>query len=755
VNSVVRALLTSLILALLGAGAAEAQSAFNFNLLLLANGQAFNIPNNGPAISIVGALNTQTTVTVKATYIGATEATITQKPVVLGSTEFSVNLVNPPPFPIVLTPGQTLSFTVTYLPTSINLASMNVTIAYTEPGTGATPISNAISLTFQGGSPSFSLSYFVAPANGVTPNFLPIASGGLITFPPTLLNATTTGGLEISNVGSAEGQITGISLVSGAPFFQLAGTPPITPANPYTLTPGTSTATLSIGILYTPTKVETDTGQVLITYLDGSTATINLTGNGITSAFTYSYISGTTVTPVVPKGTITFPPVAVATAGTTPGSSTVIVQVKNTGAATGTISSISVSGQGFQVVGGLTTAPTVPAGGTFSFELSYTPTQVGPQTGTLAVGSDIFTLSGTGIGPALAFSYVSSGTTIPVPSGGTVDFVPVAISQSETVTFIVTNSGTSPATIPLIAANPNPPFSLTPTPPALPLTLAPGKSSQFSITFTPTTMGTVTGTLLINSTTVQLAGSGNAPPALPSYTIAGPSGNVSPASQQNVSLTLAKSYPVDLNGVLTLTTSGTFGTDPTVQFSTGSSEGNRTVDFVIPAGSTSADFAGQGSQILVQTGTVAETVTLKPTFATTAGVSLTPTSPETLQFTIASLAPVLTSLAISNETPSSFTLVIVGYSTTRSLGSLTVTFNAAPGFNLAATQYSTDLSPVAPAWFQSAASQSLGGLFQVSVPFNLTGTVPTGKTLIETLASVSATISNSIGTSSSLQVNLQ
>ena len=71
--------------------------------------------------------------------------------------------------------------------------------------------------------------------------------------------------------------------------------------------------------------------------------------------------------------------------------------------------------------------------------------------------------------------------------------------------------------------------------------------------------------------------------------------------------------------MLTLTTSGNFGTDPAVQFSTGSAAGNRTVDFVIPAGSTSANFAGQGSQILLQTGTVAETVTLTPSFATTAG----------------------------------------------------------------------------------------------------------------------------------------
>ena len=137
-------------------------------------------------------------------------------------------------------------------------------------------------------------------------------------------------------------------------------------------------------------------------------------------------------------------------------------------------------------------------------------------------------------------------------------------------------------------------------------------------------MGTVTGSLLIDTTAVTLEGTGTAPPALPSYTISGPSGTVPPATQSNVSLTLASPYPVDLNGVLTLTTSGNYGTDPSVQFATGSSTGNRTVDFSIPANTTSADFAGQGPNIPVQTGTVAETITLTPSFMTVDGVDLTP-----------------------------------------------------------------------------------------------------------------------------------
>jgi hypothetical protein len=362
----------------------------------------------------------------------------------------------------------------------------------------------------------------------------------------------------------------------------------------------------------------------------------------------------------------------------------------------------------------------------------------------------MFTLSASGSGSQLTFSYVANGATIPVGAGEAVNFTPIPVSQSEKVTFIITNSGTSTAIISLISTSG--PYSLTP-PPSLPLTLAAGKSASFGITFTPTATGTAGGTLLINNTTVPLNGAGNTPPALPSYTLTGPSGNVSPASQENVSLTLSKSYPVQLNGVLTLTTSGNFGTDPAVQFSTGTAAGNRTVDFVIPANSTSADFAGQGSQILLQTGTVAETVTLTPSFATTAGVDVTPASPTTLQFAVASLAPVLETIQVTNTTATSFTLVIIGYSTTRSLGSLNVTFNPASGFNFTTTTFSSDLGPVASLWYQSAAAQAFGGQFQITIPINLSG--PTGKDLLLAIASISATVSNSVGPSTPLQASVQ
>jgi hypothetical protein len=266
------------------------------------------------------------------------------------------------------------------------------------------------------------------------------------------------------------------------------------------------------------------------------------------------------------------------------------------------------------------------------------------------------------------------------------------------------------------------------------------------ITFTPQTTNFASGVLQIENTSVPLLGSGTAPPTLPSYAFTGPSGTVSPASQANIGLALANPYPVDLNGVLTLTTSGNYGTDPAVQFSTG----NRTVDFTIPSGSTSADFAGQGSQIAIQTGTVAETVTLAPTFTTTAGIDVTPSSPPTLQFAVAAAAPVVESLQVSNITASSFDLLVIGYSTTRSLTSMSVTFTPASGYNLAKSEFTLPVDQSASVWFQSSTSQSFGGLFEITVPFSLPGTIPVGKTLVQAIASVAVTVSNAVGTSSSL-----
>jgi hypothetical protein len=99
-------------------------------------------------------------------------------------------------------------------------------------------------------------------------------------------------------------------------------------------------------------------------------------------------------------------------------------------------------------------------------------------------------------------------------------------------------------------------------------------------------------------------------------------------------------------------------------------------------------------------------------------------------------------------------VLTAGYSTPRSLAAVNVRFNPAPGFTLTSPQVSVDIRALAATWFSSTSSQSFGGQFAVLIPFTFSGTAPVGQTLLQSIASVSVTISNDAGTSPAIQVSL-
>ena len=136
------------------------------------------------------------------------------------------------------------------------------------------------------------------------------------------------------------------------------------------------------------------------------------------------------------------------------------------------------------------------------------------------------------------------------------------------------------------------------------------------------------------------------------------------------------------------------------------------------------------------------------------GVDVTPDSPTALQFSVALAAPVLIAVQAVNETASSFALNVTGYSTTRTLTSVTLQFTAAAASTVGTTQITIDVHQAAASWFQSSGALAFGGQFTVTLPFTLHGTPPTGETLLQTIASVSATISNEQGASNTLVATL-
>lgn len=665
-----------------------------------------------------------------------------------GSTDFSVTGIPDPGQ--TFTPGQNFALGVRYKPsTSLRVQGL-LKISYQEQaptppnGVMPKPTTGSFSLNLSGVAPEFTFSYQPPPGNNTTP----LQPNGTIQFPVTNVNDTPVATVTITNIGSGPGIVSAVT-ISGAPDF--------TPVN---LPPASSSVdtlkTLSFGVRYSPLQVETAKGSVRVDFVDHSVI-FNLLASSQGPVFSYDVLSASAATAILPGQTITLPDTPVSSA--TPG--TVLVRVRNTGNADGKIASIDVSGAGFS----LSQVPFVPltlaAGTSASFTVNFTPAQPGPVFGGLRIGTDTFVLTGAGLGQALVYSYVAGGISTTVQNNGGLNFPPVSVGQTSTLLFQITNNGTAAGSVNSIsvgatqAAGSTPLFSITLAPP-LPATIGPGETLSFTVSFTPTAVGSIAGVLRIDSLTFPVSGVANPPAAMPDYHFTGAAGAQEPLQQISTGLTLASPYALNLSGTLTLTfNSDVFSDDPSVRFAIG----GRTVNFTIPAGSTQAQFPNSATQLRLQTGTVAGTITLTPSFVTDGGINLTPAIPPSLNLTVAQSAPRLLSVQVSSKTASALTLLITGYATGRSITQIDLQFTPAPGENLATTKLSLPVGPSFTAWFQSAASQAFGSQFTVTLPLNLQGDLAADLTNITTLTgaiqSVSVTLTNNQGVSNAMSVSLQ
>ena len=720
-------------LTFVGAALGQTSSAPTFPFqLLFTEGQNGETVTNGASVTFLAPVGQSQTAQFQATYTGSGQATFSAQPGVFGSSEFSATMTSA--LPATLSPGANVIVTIQFKASSAAAASAEINLPYMETLANGASDTGTITLSLQGTAPSFVLSY----AFQANQNVVPLQPGGVIPFPSTLVGSTAQAALNLTDTGSGAGAVTSVTVAGAA--FTLQGVP-LLPAN---VAPN---ATLTVQVLYAPSGATSDTGQITIMFSTGSPVTIVLSGNGTLALFAFQLLNTSPPTAVSPGGTIALPDTPV---GQT---TSLSFRVLNSGNANGTVSSISVAGQGFTLSSPPVLPQTLAAGASLTFTITFSPTQPGALSGTLIVNSATFTLSGNGLGALLTYSYVAGGTTITLSSSNnSVVFSPVAITQSEQLSLDVKNSGTLSATISNIGVGQTSgPFTISGLPP-LPVTLAANSDFHITITFTPSSLGFSNGTLLFDATSIALVGSGTAPPPLPSYSLSGPSGNSPPMTQPSISLTLASPYPVDISGTLTMTVAGSLPSDPAVQFASG----GRTVSFVIPANQTDAAFGSVGTQIGIQTGTVAGTITLTPSFATQAGnVDLTPNAPPSLQLTVASAAPALMALQLTNLSNTGFTIQVTGFATTRSLNSFAVQFTTASGFSMPSSQFSVDVSQISTLWFQSTASQTYGGQFTLSIPFSFQGSLPSGKSIVNVITSASVTMSNGTGTSNSVQATLQ
>ena len=213
------------------------------------------------------------------------------------------------------------------------------------------------------------------------------------------------------------------------------------------------------------------------------------------------------------------------------------------------------------------------------------------------------------------------------------------------------------------------------------------------------------------------------------------SASVTAGDQPTVTITLSAPYPLPIVVTATLSLTPNPGDSSDLLFSNGS----RTIQFTIPANTTQATLP-------FQAGTIAGTIQI--TFALqSAGTDITPSPAPTTVTLITPSAPVIRNVTASS-TNGGFQLTVTGFSTTRDMKSAAFHFNAAPGITLQTPDATLDLGTFFAQWYQDPNSLLTGSQFSMTVPISVSGSVGT-------IVSVSVTMTNSVGASSSATVNLQ
>lgn len=375
----------------------------------------------------------------------------------------------------------------------------------------------------------------------------------------------------------------------------------------------------------------------------------------------------------------------------------------------------------------------IAANGSASFTVTFAPGQVGLTSATLLVGSLPYPISGDGIVvtgiDALAISYVDSTGVRSEPQAAT----PISFGQSVagtnapvTLSFTAMNPATSlnPVTLQTLAVSGSG-YALTGGP-SLPATIAPGQSITFAVSFSASTLGTYSGTLLIGTRVFKLSGA-VITSALPEPTFQVSEQPLTSAQQPTLTINLASASTVSAVGTLTMKFSPSVANvsdDPSIVFV---ARGTRSLQVSVAAGASTATYSGN-SVITFQTGTTAGTITFTVTFPNQA--------PVTESFTIAASKTVITNATAVRQDPN-LVVTLTAYDNTYSAGELSFTFYDTNGNNMTPTPLTVNAASAFSQYFFNG--DVAGGAFSLQATFPVTGSVTS-------IGSVTVQITNSAGT---------
>ena len=384
------------------------------------------------------------------------------------------------PLPLTLAAGQSRTFSVTYTPPSA--------------GTGIGSLSLSWALVLRRAkhrASNSTVTHILLAGTGVSLATAPTVAGQLIASPGNL----GFGSIQVGNSQSLQQTVTnsgGSSVtitqapVTGAGFSMSGMNLPVT------LTPGQSA---TFNVTFAPQSGAGASGKVSIaSNASNATLTIPFFGTGVT------------------PGSLTASPASLGFGSIQVGNSQSLQQtVTNSGGSSVTITQAPVTGAGFSM-SGMNLPVTLTPGQSATFNVTFAPQSGAGASGKVSIASNAsnatltIPFSGTGVTPG-------SLTASPASLG----FGSIQVGNSQSLQQTVTNSGGSSVTItqaPVTGAG----FSMSGM--NLPVTLTPGQSATFNVTFAPQSGASASGKVSVASNasnatlTIPFSGTGLTPGSL-------------------------------------------------------------------------------------------------------------------------------------------------------------------------------------------------------------------------------------------------
>lgn len=302
-----------------------------------------------------------------------------------------------------------------------------------------------------------------------------------LNFGSVTTGTTKTMTLTASNTGTATVTVSGASF--STQYFSMSA-----PSLPTTIVAGQSTP---LTLVFAPNAAGAFNATVTISS-DASDAsgTVSLTGTGVAS------------------GLLAESPTSESFGSVTVGTqSSQTVTLTNNSNASITISQAAVSGTGF-TLSGITTPLAIAAAQSTTFTVKFAPQTTGSASGTVTITSN-------GPNPSLTLPLTGTGSALGAlgPSPASLNFGTVQTGTSQPLSETVTNTGGSALTISKVAIT-GTGFTLSAI--TTPVTLTPGQTSTFTVTFAPTSTASASGSVTVTSNgsnpslVISLTGAGSA-----------------------------------------------------------------------------------------------------------------------------------------------------------------------------------------------------------------------------------------------------